>query len=114
MSSDNSDEDVIVVPYDLPEAKRIQYAKLERRHRAKLRALAGYLAAQRGLGALTALASDRLSELMAEAQRLVNDWDPTTPGQSVRRLSELEILVADCRELNDQMSDLVEYVIGLQ
>ncbi len=116
MSTDDGDADdgIIVVPFDLPEPKRIQYADLERRHRAKLREVAGCLSAQRGLGTLTALPTNRLSELMAEAQRLVKNWDPAAPGKPIEGLTELERLVADCRELSDEMSDLVEYVIGLQ
>ena len=112
-TDDDDDDDVMVVPYDLPEAKRIQYANLERRQRVKLRAVAGHLAAQRGLGELTTLPSDRLNELMAEAQTLVKNWEPAAPAKSIERLTELEVLLADCREISDEMSDLVEYVMGL-
>ena len=113
MSSDDDDDRVIVVPDDLPERKRLQYADLERRYRARLREIAGLLAAQRGLGAWRELPPNRAGALLADAQIMVKDWD-TERTASAGDLTEIERIVADCRELGDQMTDLVEYVIGPQ
>jgi hypothetical protein len=114
MSADDDDDRVIAVPDDLPEPRRLQYAQLERRYRARLREIAGCLAAQRGLGAWAELHADRAGALLVDAQILVKDWDPDRNGRAAGDLTELERIVADCRELSDQMADLVEYVIGPQ
>lgn len=112
MSIDDDDDDrVIVVPDDLPERKRLQYAGLERNYRTRLREIARLLATQRGLGAWRELPLDRAAALLADAEFLVKDWDTERMATD---LTEIERTVADCRELSDQMTDLVEYVIGPQ
>jgi hypothetical protein len=113
MSSEDDDDRVIVVPDDLPERKRRQYAGLERRYRAGLREVAAHLARQRGLDAWANMPADRAGRLIADAESLVKDWD-TDRSAAAAGLTELDRVVANCRELSDQMTDLVEYVIGPQ
>ena len=113
MSADDDDDRVLVVPDDLPEGKRRQYADLERRYRSRLREIAVLLAAQRGLGTWPELPADRTGALIADAQILVKDWDPERTA-TAEDLTEIERIVADCREISEQMMDLVEYVIGPQ
>jgi len=113
MSTDDDDDRVLMVPDDLPEGKRLQYADLERRYRVRLREIAGLLATQRGLGAWLELPPDNAGALIADAQILVKDWDPERTATAAN-LTEIERIVADCREISEQMMDLVEYVIGPQ
>jgi hypothetical protein len=114
MSIEDDDDRVIVVPDDLPERKRQQYAHLERRYRAGLRKIAEHLARQRGLGTWPNLPADRAGVLIADASNLVKEWDTDRNVDAGAGLTEIERIVAECRELSDQMTDLVEYVMGPQ